>query len=81
MKRLESMKHYFFLDKGDLFLHFVEGSEDLLDTSTSNMTMEKLESFLEMAIRTSSVNADIFKEDVSCTLNPYGLIEQLFVIR
>ena len=37
--------------------------------------MEKLESYLEMAIRTSSVNADPFKDDVTCELNSYGLIE------
>jgi hypothetical protein len=32
MRRLESLKHYFFLDKGDFFLHFVEGSEEILET-------------------------------------------------
>lgn len=81
IKRLESIKHYFFIDKGDFFLHFVEGSEEILDTTTQNMSIEKLESYLEMAIRTSSANADPFKDDVSCTLNSYGLIEQLFAIR
>ncbi len=34
-----------------------------------------------MAIRTSSTNADIFKDDVTCEMNSYGLIEQLFAIR
>jgi len=75
IKRLESIKHYFFLDKGDFFLHFVEGSEEILETQTSNMTDEKLESYLEMAIRTSSANADPFKDDVTCCLNVFGLIE------
>jgi gamma-tubulin complex component 2 len=31
IKRLESIKHFFFLDRGDFFLHFVEGSEDILE--------------------------------------------------
>ena len=35
IKRLESVKHYFFLDKGDFFLHFVEGSEDILESQTT----------------------------------------------
>ncbi len=35
IKRLESIKHYFFLDKGDFFLHFVEGSEDILESQTT----------------------------------------------
>lgn len=34
-----------------------------------------------MAIRTSSANADPFKDDVTCELNAYGLIEQLFAIK
>jgi hypothetical protein len=45
------------------------------------MSSEKLESYLEMAIRTSSTNADPFKDDVSCTISPFALIEQLFAIR
>jgi gamma-tubulin complex component 2 len=75
IKRLESIKHFFFLDRGDFFLHFVEGSEDILEQTTSTITIEKLESYLEMAIRTSTANTDHFKEDVSCFLNTYGLIE------
>jgi gamma-tubulin complex component 2 len=31
VKRLESIKRYFFLDKGDFFVHFVEGSEEILE--------------------------------------------------
>jgi gamma-tubulin complex component 2 len=75
LKRLESLKHYFFLDKGDFFLHFVEGSEEILETQVNSMPIEKLESFLEMAIRTSSANADPFKDDVYCSLSAFGLIE------
>ena len=41
--------------------------------------MERLESQLEMAIRTSSVNSDPFKDDVTCVLNGYALSDQLFV--
>lgn len=69
------------MDQGDFFLHFVEGSDEILETHTSNMSNEKLESYLEMAIRTSSTNADPFKDDVSCTISPFALIEQLFAIR
>lgn len=62
-------------------MHFVEGSEEILENQTSHTTIEKIESFLEMAIRTSSANADPFKDDVTCELNSYGLIEQLFAIK
>lgn len=32
-----------------------------------------------MAIRTSSVNSDPFKDDVTCVLNGFGVSDQLFV--
>lgn len=79
MKRLESMNHYFFFDRGDFFSHFVDGCEEILEKYTSEVKIEKLESYLEMAIRTSSANSDQFKDDVTCELNGYGVSEQLFV--
>jgi len=36
---------------------------------------------LELAIRTSSANSDPFKDDVTCEINAYGLIEQMFALR
>ena len=79
MKRLESIKHYFFLDRGDFFMQFIESSEELLEKFTHDVKIEKLESHLDGAIRTSSTNSDPFKDDVTCELNAYGLSEQLIV--
>lgn len=31
MDRLKSIKHYFFLDLGDFFIHFYDGAEELLE--------------------------------------------------
>jgi gamma-tubulin complex component 2 len=75
------MRHYFFMDKGDFFSHFVDGSEEMLEKASEQVSKEKLDSYLEMAIRTSSVKNDPYKDDVSCTLNKYGISEQLFVTR
>ena len=79
MERLDSMNHYFFFDRGDLFSHFYDGCSDILEKHSSEVKMERLESVLEMAIRTSSVNSDPFKDDISCVLNGYGVSDQLFV--
>ena len=73
------MNHYFFFDRGDLFSHFFDGCGDLLEKQSQEVKMERLESQLEMAIRTSSVNSDPFKDDVTCVLNGYALSDQLFV--
>jgi gamma-tubulin complex component 2 len=81
MARLDSIKHYFFMDRGDFFAHFVDGSEDLFEKASEQVSKEKLDSYLEMAIRTSSVRSDPYKDDVSCTLNKLGISEQLFVTK
>jgi gamma-tubulin complex component 2 len=31
VERLHSMKHYFFMDRGDFFSHFVDGAEDVIE--------------------------------------------------
>jgi hypothetical protein len=67
------------MDKGDFFIHFVDGSEDILEMQTQQVTIEKVESYLEMAIRTSSTNSDPFKDDVCCELNLYGIRDQLII--
>lgn len=69
------------MDRGDFFSHFVDGSEDMLEKASEQVSKEKLDSYLELAIRTSSVKSDPYKDDVFCTLNKYGISEQLFVTR
>lgn len=69
------MKHYFFMDRGDFFAHFVDGSEEMFEKASEQVSKEKLDSYLEMAIRTSSVRSDPYKDDVSCTLNKLGISE------
>ena len=81
LKRLQSIKNYFFLDKGDFFVHFLDASESILEESSKKVPIEKIESLLEMALRTSSANVDPFKDDLTCELNSYTLIEQLFAMQ
>ena len=51
----------------------------MLEEQSSEVKIERLESQLEMAIRTSSVNSDPYKDDVAPILNGYALSDQLFV--
>lgn len=75
VQRLESINNYFFFKRGDVFSHFIDGCEEILESFSSDVKMEKIESLLEMAVRTSSANSDPFKDDVTCVLNSYGLSE------
>jgi gamma-tubulin complex component 2 len=76
--RLRSIKHYFFIDQGDFFVHLMDSAQDELEKHEREVSKEKLESLLDLTLRTSSTNADPFKEDLSCELHPYTLQEQLF---
>jgi len=81
MEWLKSMKHYFFLDKGDFFVHFFDFSEEMLELSSWNVPIEKMKSLLQLSIRTSSANSDPFKDDVTCDFIPYSLTEQIFAMQ
>ena len=47
ISRLDSMNHYFFFDRGDLFSHFYDGCGDILEKQSGEVKMERLESQLE----------------------------------
>jgi gamma-tubulin complex component 2 len=75
MERLHSMKHYFFMDRGDFFSHLVDGAAEVFETKVNKVKFEKIQSFLDMAIRTASTNSDPFKDDVVCELSPHVISE------
>lgn len=81
MDRLKSIKHYFFLDLGDFFIHFFDSADTHLESLAKEVSNDKLKSLLEMAIRTSTANIDPFKDDLTCELNNYSLVEQIFVMQ
>jgi len=81
MARLKSIKHYFFMDQGDFFVHFLDSADEELAKGVKSVSKEKIESLLEMSVRTSVTNNDPFKEDLTCDLYNYTLIEQLFAIQ
>lgn len=81
IQRLKSIKRYFFIETGDFFVHFIDASEEELSKNLKSVSKEKLESLLEISIRTSSANSDPYKEDLICELYPYTLIEQVFAMQ
>lgn len=65
------MKKYFFLQAGDFLVHFLDACSDELEKKINQISQEKLQSLLEMSIRTSSADKDPYKEDVHCYLNQH----------
>ncbi len=88
---LKSIKGYFFLEFGDLFVHFMDaGEEDLSMLKKRNQSEglkqkvfseEKMQNLFELLIRTSSANNDPFKEDVTCRVENSSLYDQIHRIK
>lgn len=69
VQRLQSIKQYFFLESGDLFMHFIQTAKGELIRDPRLVSQEKLQSLLELSIRTSNSEKDPFKDDVTCYLS------------
>ena len=80
--RLRSMKHYFFLDRGEFFSYFLELSSSELEKHHRRVNVGKLQSLLDLVLRQpgSIAAADPFKEDVSVKMNEIGLTDWLMKI-
>lgn len=70
---LRSIKHYFLLDQGDLFVHFMDIAEEELQKPISSIPLSRLESLMELALRTSVVNCDPYKDNLRVKLEPFNL--------
>lgn len=72
-----SVKHYFFLNAGDFILHFLSLCGAELVKNVDDVMPSRLESLLELALRTSTANADPFKDDLGLELLSYDLTTQM----
>ncbi|KAK8931978.1 Spindle pole body component alp4 [Metarhizium anisopliae] len=77
--RLQSLKHYFFLDPSDYFSYFLELGSSELRKPVKNVNTSKLQSLLDLVLRQpgSIVSLDPFKEDVKVEMNDVTLIKSL----
>ncbi|GFN75493.1 gamma-tubulin complex component [Plakobranchus ocellatus] len=80
MARLRSIKHYFLLDKGDFIVQFMDMTEVEMRQHIDDILPSRLESLLELALRTSTANVDPFKDDLRVDLLPFDLTSQLLQI-
>lgn len=65
------------MDQADFFVQFLDSADEELSKNVKTVSKEKIESLLEMSVRTSSTNSDPFKDDLTCDLYNYTLIEQV----
>ncbi len=75
--RLKSIKHYFFMDMGDFIVQFMDLAGDELEKEIDDIAPNRLDSLLELSLRTSLMNSDPYKDDVRIELLPESLHSQM----
>lgn len=75
--KLKSIKHYFFMDFGDFIVQFLDLAAEELEKEIDDIAPNRLESLLELSLRTSLMNSDPNKDDVRIELLPDSLHSQM----
>ncbi|KAL8135041.1 hypothetical protein AgCh_009892 [Apium graveolens] len=81
MGKLRSIKHYLLLDQGDFLVHFMDIARDELIKRPDEISVEKLQSLLELALRTTAAAADPFHEDLTCCVEKTTLLKRLSTLK
>ena len=81
LPRLRSLKHYFLVDQGDFFVHFMDSAQKELRLSSNDISSSRLAILLESSIRSSISANDPFQNDLKCVLLPYTLIQHLELVQ
>ncbi|KAI3743015.1 hypothetical protein L1987_60716 [Smallanthus sonchifolius] len=75
--KLRSIKHYLLLDQGDFLVHFMDIARDELAKTPNEISVEKLQSLLDIALRSTAAAADPLHEDVTCSVDTCSLLRRL----
>ncbi|KAJ8753043.1 hypothetical protein K2173_011811 [Erythroxylum novogranatense] len=81
MGKLRSIKHYLLLDQGDYLVHFMDIARDELTKKLDEISVEKLQSLLDLALRTTAAATDPCHEDLTCFVEMSSLIKRLGTLR
>lgn len=77
LAKLRSVKHYFLLDQGDFFTHFMDVAEDELKPPAANVQPSTLQTLVDIAIRASTIRDEELGDSMKIKLLPYNLVNQL----
>jgi len=71
--RMRSMKGFFFLSKADWFGQLMDMATVELEQPAAEVPLARLEGLLDIALRTSSVGTDAYRDDISCGLHSFRI--------
>lgn len=81
MGKLKSIKHYLLLDQGDFLVHFMDIAREELMKKPDDISVEKLQSLLDLALRTTCAAADPCHEDLTCYVEKTTLLKRLSTLK
>ena len=79
MGRLASIKHYFLLDQGDFFVHFLDSAEEELVKPVAQIAKGRLQSKLELSLRQvwdAAATTTSTSTTSECGINPTKFTQQ-----
>ncbi|XP_044483375.1 gamma-tubulin complex component 2 [Mangifera indica] len=77
MGKLRSIKHYLLLDQGDFLVHFMDIAREELTKKLDEINVEKLQSLLDLALRSTAAAADPCHEDLTCCVERQSLLKRM----
>ncbi|XP_065295114.1 gamma-tubulin complex component 2-like [Dermacentor albipictus] len=77
MGRLRSVKHFFLMDQGDFVVQFMDMAEEELSQNIDDIVPTRLELLLQLAVSTSSVGNDRYKDCVKHQILECNLASQM----
>ncbi|PHU26718.1 Gamma-tubulin complex component 2 [Capsicum chinense] len=81
MGKLQSIKHYLLLDQGDFLVHFMDTAREELMKKPDEISVEKLQSLLDLALRSTAAAADPCHEDLLCCVERTTLLKRLSTLK
>ncbi|KAH9698240.1 gamma-tubulin complex component 2 [Citrus sinensis] len=81
MGKLRSIKRYLLLDQGDFLVHFMDIAREELMKQLDEITVEKLQSLLDIALRSTAAAADPCHEDLTCSVERSSLLKRMATLK
>ncbi|CAN6195447.1 unnamed protein product [Urochloa humidicola] len=79
--KLRSLKRYLLLDQGDFLVHFMDIAQEELTKKPEEISAEKLQSLLDIALRSTAAASDPTHEELICCVERSSLLKKLATLK
>ncbi|XP_062226090.1 gamma-tubulin complex component 2-like [Phragmites australis] len=79
--KLRSLKRYLLLDQGDFLVHFMDIAREELTKKPEEISAEKLQSLLDIALRSTAAASDPSHEELTCCVERSSILKKLAALK